>query len=455
MKHRTPFLLIWTLVATATAAILPYSPPGDLSEIARLGRSEDYAVTIRGQTGGEKPCFVYASTNYWEHKARKPQDSVSFTSFAFADEPVTVTVECLFPVQTAELHPKQGAVPLAIDGNCIRFTLPAPRQLALAVNDTQRPLLLFAEAPEIPDTNATHYFAPGSVTRLGAKFEIKDGESVYIAGGAVVEATFFVTGNRNTYRGRGILSSGFIPWPQWDADKTLCQFGAPKFRTLRENQFEGLILLNSPGWWVYGDVVQTTVRGVKSIAWNGNSDGIHLGGDSLMEDCFFFVNDDCLIANGGSRNTWRRCTIWRSPWGHPIISLLTKRQSRDYLWEDIDVIATEGGGPIITLKNYKNWGVGGTLENFTVRDVRIEGPRVGPLLKIEAAACTVRRFLLDRVRAETTLDREGLLAFPAEGADDTVEFRDVTLAGKLVTSLDETKMKTEGDCSGVKFSTGR
>jgi hypothetical protein len=433
------------------AAVLPYPPPKDLSPIAHLAKSEAYAVTIRGRSGAEQACFVYASDNYASGPKRS-QEAVSFTSFAFAEEPVTVKVTCQARIESVVIRPKRLAIQPVVKGDTITFTLEVPRKISLEVNDQKHPLLLFAEAPEILEPKADHYFAPGTVTRVGNKFEIKEGQSVYIAGGAVVEGTLLCTGHNNRFHGRGILSSGHISWEAWKADKTLCQFSYPTFRGVRSNDFNGLILLNTPGWTQYGELVGSTVREVKQISWNGNSDGLHLGGRSTMEDCFFFNNDDCLIANNGNDNAWRRCTIWRGPWGHPIISLLTKRKSKNYLWEDIDIIGMEGTGPMITLKNYKNWGSNGSVEDFTVRRVRIESPRLGPLVKVESSFCSVKNFLLEDVSAETTVGNEGLLAFPGEGSPGTMEFRNVVLAGAMLTGLGNSKMTPKGDVSGVKFS---
>ena len=437
------------------AVVVPGPAPGDLSQIANLSKSDAYTVTVRGGSGADKPCFVYMTPNYFPERFRRSQTAVSFTSFSFAGGPVTVTVKCRLAARSALIRPKRANIPTVVSGDTVRFTLDAPRKISLEVNDRAHPLLVFAEAPERLETNATHYFPPGSVTKVGTKKEIKAGESVYIAGGAVVEGTLLCTGHNNTFRGRGILSSGYISWDDWKADKSLCQITYPHWQTARSNDFSGLILLNTPGWCNYGQLVDSKVRDVKFIAWNGNSDAIHLGGDSVMEDCFFFINDDCLIANAGNSNVWRRCTIWRSPWGHPIISLLTKRQSHGYLWEDIDIFAEEGGGPVITLKNYKNWGKDGTLTDFTVRNVWVESPRRGPLLKVEASACSINNFRLENVFTETTLPNEGLIALPEHGDRGTIVFENVKLAGKTLTSIADAKMTCTGDVSGVTFTSGK
>jgi hypothetical protein len=203
-----------------------------------------------------------------------------------------------------------------------------------------------------------------------------------------------------------------------------------------------------------GEVAKSTVSNVKSIAWNGNSDGIHLGGDSLMEHCFFFVNDDCLIGNNGDNNTWKDCTVWRGPWGHPIVSLLSKRTSRNYLWENIDVISTEGKGPIMTLKNYNFTAAAGagSFSDFTVRNIRVEGPRVGPLIKIQASLCQIKDYLVENVTTESRLTQEGVIAMPKETEGPTLTLKNVMLGGTLLLSADEVNMEVSGDQSGVSFS---
>jgi len=73
-----------------------------------------------------RSCFVYESPKYFVHPkgwGNRPQDTVSFTSFAFRDEPVTVTVTSTRPIKTATIRPKSLGLAYSVSGNTITFSL--------------------------------------------------------------------------------------------------------------------------------------------------------------------------------------------------------------------------------------------------------------------------------------------------------------------------------------------
>ncbi len=441
--------LVSALPGKVLAALEIYPPPGDLSTIANLKQSGDFTVKVNG-----RPCFVYESAKYFKHPkgwGNRPQTTVSFTSFAFSGEPVTVAVTCNDAVNTCTIRPKSAGMTYTQNGNTITFTLKSPQKLSVEVNDQKRPLLIVAEAPDVPDKLATHYYGPG-VHKVGTKKEIKEGESVYIAGGAVVEGTFLCTGNNNKFRGRGIFSSGYISWDAWNADSSVCMFTYPKFKSVTKNEFEGLFLLNSPGWYHRGQLVDSTVKNIKFIAWNGNTDGLHLGGNSLMEDCLFFQNDDCLIGNSGNNNTWRNCVIWKGNYGRPIVSLVSKTVA-NYLWENIDIIGFDGREPAVLLRNFRNQGTA-SIDGFVIRNVRVESPRICRLFSITAKNMNVKNVLIENVSTETTIEEEGLITASDGGSVEGIKFSNLKLAGKPVASLNASKIKTSGPVSNLTFTTG-
>ncbi|MEI6076890.1 MAG: hypothetical protein WCS94_15015 [Verrucomicrobiota bacterium] len=441
------FLLALALPGRVSAVLNIYPAPGDLSTIANLKQSGDFTVKVNGQD-----CFVYESPKYFKHPkgwGNRPQDTVSFTSFAFSGEPVTVAVTCNDTIKTCTIRPKSARIPYTQNGHTITFTLKSPQKLSVEVNDQKRPLLIVAEAPDLPDKTATYYFGPG-VHKVGTKKEIKDGESVYIAAGAVVEGTFLCTGHNNKFRGRGIITSGYIPWDKWKTDSSVCMFTYPKFKSVTNNEFEGLFLLNSPGWYNRGQLVGSTVKNIKFIAWNGNTDGLHLGGNSLMEDCLFFQNDDCLIGSFGNNNTWRNCVIWKGNYGRPIVSLISST-AKNYLWENIDIIGMNGREPTVLLNNFRNQNTA-LIDGYVIRNVRVESPRTCRLIEISAKNLTVKHVLFENVSTDTTIEEEGLIAASHGGVVDGIEFCNLRLAGKPITSLKDAKISTSGSVTNCSLT---
>ncbi|MEI7731082.1 MAG: hypothetical protein WCO56_16010 [Verrucomicrobiota bacterium] len=432
------------------AGVTIYPAPGDLDAVQHLKPSTDYTLTVNG-----KSCFVYESENYWVYPkggGRRPQTKVAFTSFALGGEKVVVGVTCNFAVKTVTIRPLSAGVIPSISGNTITFALSTPKKISVEVNDQKKPLLIVAESPDVPDTAATYYYGPG-VHKIGTKKEIKAGERVYIAGGAVVEGTFHCSGENIKIRGRGILSAGHITWDAWRADSHLCMFDYPKWLP-KDQEFEGLFLLNSPGWYCRAELVNSTVKNVKFIAWAGNSDALHLGGNSLMEDCLCFINDDCLIGNNGSNNTWRNCVVWKGNWGRPIISLLANRGTiQGFLWEDIDIIGFDWKEPVIKLTQNATQGNGGTMENYVIRNIRVESPRICPLIDIKANNFTIKNILLEKITTSTTVAEEGKITASGTGSVAGVEFRNLRLDSEWITNFGTAKISTNGAVSGVTFTT--
>jgi hypothetical protein len=458
------FLLALAFPSRVYGLLTVYPSPGDLSTISNLKQSGDFTVKVNGQS-----LFVYESPNYFkgtpEGWAIKPQDTVSFTSFAFSGETVTVEVTSLRTVTSATIRPKSVGLPYTVSGNKITFTLTGPQKLSLEVNNQKRPLFIIAEAPDVPDTAATYYYPAPGVYKVGSFKEIKDGESVYIAAGAVVEGTFLCSGNNNKFRGRGILTAGYVSWDSWKADTSQCMISysdaalVKKYRGASNCQFEGLIMLNSPGWYNYGSLSSSTVKNIKFLSWNANTDGLRLGGSCLMEDCLFYQNDDCLIGNWGTGNTWRNCIVWNGVYGRAIVSLVGST-ARTFLWENIDIIGESTNNPVILLQNYGNTAPV-TLDGYVIRNVRVESPRtMAPFIKIlslaTTPAITMKNILLENITTETTLPSEGLIDVSKSSSGTSsvngLEFRDVYIAGNLVTSLGTLKITSSGSVSNLTFT---
>ena len=447
-------LLIFSLAASAlaqTSNVMIYPNPGNLlTNISHLHSCTNFQVSVNGSN-----CFVYESENYWTNGteasvARRPQDKVAFTSFGLTNTVAAVVVTFAKKITNAVVRPSGAGIIPVINSNKLSFSISQPTKISVEVNSNNLPLFIIAETPEVPDTNATYYYGPG-VYQIGTKKVVNKNESVYIAGGAVVEGTFDCTGTNVSFRGRGILTCGSVTADQWLADNSLCPINywtfAPKYQT-----FDGIFMVNSPGWNIYGELGLSTVRNVKMISWVGRSDGIHLGGDSLLEDCLYFINDDCLIGNHGNNNTFRNCVIWRGFWGHAIIALTQagSAATTNCLWDNNDIIGDDANlsAPLIHFHqptSATNNNVGGTRLNMVIRNLRIEGDRGGVLVKILADPGDVLDgFHFENISTTATLSSEGSLQSNSNGVVSGVDFLNLRYAGVLVTNFAGTKISIVG-----------
>ncbi|MDA3867896.1 MAG: hypothetical protein PF489_14280, partial [Salinivirgaceae bacterium] len=227
-KYKIVSLLLTVIIisgfpALAQTLVIPPSP-GDLSSVAHLKQADDYIVEIKKSGDTEyTTCFVYKSDNYasnvWGSEHR-PQKAASFTNFSFSGTSVDVRITTKFLAHSVTVRPLNYDIVPTKDANVFTFTLTKPQKISVEINDRLNPLFILADAPDVPNTKATYYYGPG-VHKVGLHKQINSNESVYIAGGAVVEGTFLIPDKATNieFRGRGIISNGSLPTAEQQGGK--------------------------------------------------------------------------------------------------------------------------------------------------------------------------------------------------------------------------------------------
>ncbi len=131
-----------------------------------------------------------------------------FGSFVITNT-VTVTVDCTLPLDKTRVLPiSAGISPSLQTENRISFKTDKPFKISIERDGRKSPLLLFADAPEevSPSPNApkVRYFGPGA--HAVGRIDLTDGETLYLAPGAVVEGCVRAKGENITICGRGLLT---------------------------------------------------------------------------------------------------------------------------------------------------------------------------------------------------------------------------------------------------------
>ncbi len=200
---------------------------------------------------------------------------------------VRIDINLSEPVKNVTIHPKSRNIEVSIEKNNISFTIPGPDKLYIEVNDLP-PLCLFADPVETASPSAddpdVRYFGPG-VHRPGM-MELKDNETVYIAGGAIVYGGIRTNGAFNTkVSGRGILDGNFehrrMVMPE-NSDKV---------------EFNGIMIRNGRTWTnTIVNCTNVVYRNVKVISFGPGGDGINpLGSRHVtIDSCFLRCTDDCI-----------------------------------------------------------------------------------------------------------------------------------------------------------------
>ena len=282
-------------IATTAGRVVTYPAP------AECVPAPEYTVRVAGHE-----VFVH------------DQPTAAFCHFSCAGA-VDVVVQARQDIRRVDLRPARLGVKPEIDGPRVRFTLPRPAHVSVEIDgDEKRPLLVFAspleENPPREGDPKVLYFAPGKIHELG-KVSLEAGQTVYIAGGAVVRAMFVSYQPDVKILGRGILEAGVR------REQVFWMVGAHNLH------LEGLVVASREPNWTTKIFRSRGVRlrNLKIVNPANCGDGIDLCGcqDARVEDCFIQTKDDCISVKG---NKWsenepvdglriERCVLWNTTWG--------------------------------------------------------------------------------------------------------------------------------------------
>lgn len=285
MKSRLPvFFLVFTLTlisALNAQTVVTYpAPEGEKAEGA-------YSVTVNGQA-----VDVYSTkSQYWDGE-------YYFAYFDF-EGAVSVEIQSDFPMAGTQVLPAERfGLDVKTDAKSVKFTAEKPFRVSVEPNGRVKPLLLFGnalekDAPKADDPNVI-YFGPG-VHQVG-KLEVKDGQTVYLAGGSVVKGGIDATGKNITICGRGILCGADYP-----------RFKGPNGFPINAKNCENLVIRDitiraSWSWtcttWNCRGVL---IDGLKICCSNMiNDDALDLVNtqDVVVRNCFFRSQDDSIAVKG-------------------------------------------------------------------------------------------------------------------------------------------------------------
>lgn len=403
--------------ALAQNAVQVYPAPSGVE------MKDDFAVKVRIPGGqwqdvptymvkvdevrGTKHCVEKASLGYFDFEG---QVEVSVTSNNG-------------PIETARVRPLSYGIEPVVDGSTLTFTLDRPRNLSIEVNgDIFHNLHLFAGAPDrnnpIDGVNVKNekqlsrkrkdviYFGPG-LHQIDTLFPVS-GQTVYIAGGAVVRGTIHVADASDVkIHGRGIVH------PSGRGEGVYV-------KRSRNVEVDGIISTQCP----VGGSDGVRITNVKVISSYGWGDGLNVFASSNVhyDGCFARTSDDCTTIYatrkgfvGSCRNILtENCVLWADV-AHPIMIGLHGNVEdpdtiEDVIYRNIDILdhrekQIDYQGCIAI-----NAGDDNLVRNCLFEDIRIEDFRQGSL-----------------VHMKVTFNRKYCLA-PGRGIED-ITFRNITYSG--------------------------
>ena len=351
----------WTRIPNVPTNVITWPAPAGETP------SADFTLAVDG-----KSVFVYEARvraeilqqpGLWTHK---PDCSGERASFAICDiaGPVTLTVRPARPFRTATILPARAGVVPQVENGCIRFRLEQPQHLSLLLDGSdESPLHIFVGSPEIDvpspaDPNVV-YFGPG-VHELH-QLHVRSGQTVYLAGGAVVKAAL-APGEKGTFSeqwkvvfyggaafnvqnadhvricGRGVLDGSLLPHP---ARQLIHVTDSHDVR------IEGIVLRDSANWnLMIQRSANVRVDDLRIVSGRLNSDGINSvnSRDVRISRCFVRNHDDSIVVKttepGAPAEDIQAedCTIWND-WGYALgVTYETRAPVRNVRFHRCNVI---------------------------------------------------------------------------------------------------------------------
>jgi len=385
-------------VAALVAATFGWSAPGDASvvssdagKVAAAVRDEvvtypapegeilstDYTVEVNG-----KPVPVYAIQSQWHDKKY---------SAAYFDFSGLVTVKIKTNLSTIKTDPtldrlvvlpsKYSIKPTVIDGEAT-FTTDQHFNISFEPTGQDSPLHLFSnpielDPPKQGDRDVI-YFGPG--IHKPTRIDLTAGQTLYIAGGAVVKAAVTSAGDNIRIMGRGILDGN--DWPHFEGPATRMVWPADGRNIL----IQDIIVRGSWSWTVAplrcDQVLISNLRICGSRC--GNDDGIDPCNSSnvTIRNCFIHTDDDGIAVKGATEGDQdprasenivvEDCTFWIDfANGFRIGAESRATGCRNFTARNIDFIHFPSRDQVYVF--YLHPGDNMPMENLVFENIRING----------------------------------------------------------------------------------
>lgn len=366
----------WRLACLALTLLLPAPIRAQNALLDAYPPHGELAVTAGGRPLHVWRGQVSTETTFRPRPHRNQTTEVGFVVVELG-EPMEFEVRVARPALTAvAIKPDRHGVAATVSGNTVRFRLDRPGNYIVELNQSAFDhLYVFANAPEKdaprPKDPKVIYFGPG-LHRPGVIELTQDGQTVYLAEGAVVRARIRAKDRRNiAIRGRGILDA--VDEPD-RANPILIE-------SCENVRISDLVILNARGWTVrLNDSRRLHLEGLRQICSHQNSDGIDPLNceDVVIRNTFQRVYDDAIVVktmNGGSsRRILAEGCILICDHATPLkvgANEMLGKEVRDVTFRDCDILYSCATGHLSIM----NHGTA-AISNVRFEDIRIENSRV-------------------------------------------------------------------------------
>ena len=286
LKRIVHLLLLAALsILTVNAKVISYpAPKGETL-------SSDYMVEVDGVS---VPVYM-AKTQHHDKKY-----SIAYFDFSGT---VTVKVKSKLSLDHLNILPDKYAIHPSVNKDIATFHLNEPCDISFEPDGCNSPLILFCNELEtdIPSKNDPNviYFGPGEHNPENGLIRLGSNQTLYLAGGAVVNAGIEATGDNITICGRGILDGS--DW-EHNAGPTDYMINAKNCNNL---VMRDIIIKGSYYWTIVPQNCDRVLIDRIRLAGSrvGNDDGVDPCNSCnvTIRNCFFRTDDDSVSPKGITR----------------------------------------------------------------------------------------------------------------------------------------------------------
>jgi hypothetical protein len=360
MKYIKIFSLL-LLSVVCNAEVITWKGPSEMVS------NKYYEVKVNG-----KPVAVYDTP------------IASYAVFDFTGE-VNVEVNTLYDVRWVDIRPLRTKIkPMYTGDHSFSFNLDKPQNLSLELNGRirQQPLFIFSNAPEKDRPKKTDknviWFEGGKVHE-NVQLEIKDNQTVYIEGGAVVQGMIYGKNVKNVkIMGRGIMDGSLNRQKVGDKIKFI------DFRDSENITIQDIVLQNATTWQVATfHSNKILIKDIRIVSEHGGDDGMDIFRctNVVVDGVFAHTKDDCIAIKSAGKYPAehptdniliKNCIFWNSIWGNAIeIGFeLYSNEVKNIRFENIDILHVEDGAAM----SIHNAGQA-HVHNVVFENIRIEDCR--------------------------------------------------------------------------------
>lgn len=427
----------WLSVMPLFAEVIVY--PGANEQMV----SDKYRVRVI-QEDKVYDAFVYKNKNTNIEASAQITDNNHWVSFSFDDKvKVEVTKLTGDPIMFCIIRPKKLRFKPEVNDRIANIYFTKPQSIYVEMNQGEEdPLFIFANPIEnnVPDTssNSLLYFGPGLHNVGQQELYNKD---VYIHGSAYVKGNFILAGDRkiNVY-GRGVISG--------------IDHKNPLINSIADQlEVNGIVFSDANNFCVTSDQ-KVDINYTKFFGWSLTSKGVKPGALSIINDCFFKVDDDIITINH-SDITISNCVMWQQSNGAPFQFTQSENTTVERVTiRNTDIIRIDLFGDEIwksdkTIFNCLN------LSNSTVRDILFDGLRVEAnvhrLLGINTGTGgLMENITFKEIEIEGVLSSENFIS-AENGAVKNILFDNVKANYMKITNEYDAYIERKGNVEEVKF----